>query len=173
MFERMLDKIPEWIQVGGVILLVILVPAVFIYFTTEYEGIASILFLIAGAAFYKTSQRKLVVEDYRFAVGFIILFAFLGLIFDGAGNFLYNKPIENLCPPQNELARDVKYVENYDGEDSILHQFSCFSSAENKIVYEIPRWKTLGIRFLEYIFLGAVFVVFYRVLSNLKTSKKT
>lgn len=173
MLEKIIDKIPESVQVVGVILLVILVPSAFIYFTTEYEGVASILFLIAGVAFYKTSQRKLVVEDYRFTIGFVILFAFLGLVFDGAGNFLYNKPIENLCPPKHELVRDVKYVENYDDEDSILHQFSCFSSAENRIFYEIPRWKTLGIRFLEYIFLGSIFVVFYRVLSKLKTARKS
>lgn len=173
MFEKILDKIPDTVQFGGVILLIILVPVVLLYFTTEYEGVASILFLFGGIALCKTTQKNLVLENYRFTVGFIILFAFFGMIFDGAGNFIYNKPIEKLCAAENELVRDVKYVENYDGEDSILHQFSCFSSAENKIIYEIPRWKTLGIRFLEYVFLGVFFVGLYWVVLKMQSAKRS
>lgn len=173
MINRILDKIPESVQIGGTILLLFIVPALLFYFTAHYEGVASIIFLLAGIAFYKTNQKNLLFEHFGFTVGFIILFAFLGMVFDGAGNFIYNKPIENLCPAENELVRDVKYVENYDGEDSILHQFSCFSMTENNVIYEIPRWKSLGIRFLEYVFLGVFFVGFYWFMSKFRTKKKS
>ncbi len=172
MFDHYLNKIPEWIKIGAIIVSLFVVPTVLIYLTAYYEGFASILFLIAGIAFYKTSQKNLLFEHYGFIIGFIFFFAILGMVFDGAGNFVYNKPIENLCPAENELVRDVKFVENYDGEDSILHQFSCFSMPENKIIYQIPRWKTLGIRFLEYILIGMIFVGFYWIIPKFMKTKK-
>ena len=172
MFKNIWDKIPESVQIGIVILLLFVVPTLLIYLTAEYEGVASILFLLGGIAFYKTGQNNPFLKHYGFAIGFIILFGILGMVFDGAGNFIYNKPIEKLCPAENELVRDVKYVETHDGDDSILHQFSCFSFSENKIVYEIPRWKTLGIRFLEYVFLGVFLVGFYWLISKFTTTKK-
>lgn len=174
MFSKVWDKIPESFQIGIIIVLLFVIPTLLYYFTAHFEGVASILFLIAGFAFYKTSQKDLVLENYRFAIGFVILFAFLGMIFDSSGNFVYNKPIEKLCSVGDELVRDVVIVEgvSHDDPDVYANNFSCFSIAENKIVYEIPRWKTLGIRFLEYVLLAVFFVGFYWVLSKFRTKKK-
>ena len=103
---------------------------------------------------------------------FIIVWAFLGIIFDGAGNFIYNKPFEYLCPAETVLVRDAVQEEDYEGNTQTKQYFSCYSTSQKKVVKELSTYLTYGIRFLEYIAIGFVLLGIYWLILRFRTLKK-
>ncbi|HQU83215.1 MAG TPA: hypothetical protein PKY59_08835 [Pyrinomonadaceae bacterium] len=142
-----------------------------VHFTSHYEGIASVAILGLGIAALAYFGREIVKDKY-WVLLFIFVFSFLGLIFDRAGNFIYNTPYRMMCPPETVLVRDVSIEENYEGDDVYVQTFSCFSRTENKSVKELSAILTLVIRFLQYILLGLVLVAFTWVIFKVFVIKK-
>lgn len=166
------DNVPEWVQIAVGLILFLLAPGLLIYFGSHYEWLSSIVFLFIGSAIALTSLRNIISSDFRYGLIFLAVFTFAGTAFDGAGNPVYNKPIEKLCPAETELIREVEFVEgsDYDDNDVYLQRFNCFSKTENKIVEVIPRWKTIFVRCLEYLFLSLIFLGIYWLLSKFQSS---
>lgn len=153
---------------------VILIALAFVliaYFTDNFEGIASIGILVLAIAALFFFKGEVIENKYTILV-FIAIFAFLGLVFDRAGNFIYNKPFEMLCPAETVLSRDVVAVENSDEEMVNQQYFSCYSITQGKAIKELPLYQTIGIRFLEYIVIGFVLIGIYWVIFRFVISKK-
>lgn len=167
-------KIPESVRFWGGIIFIIILPAVVLYSFAHFEGVASILFLIVGFALLKETFRNLILESPRNALIFVLVFTVAGTLFDGAGNFIYNKPVAAMCPAETELTREVVIVEGLSHEDNDAYAqiFSCFSYRENKVVEVLSKWKILGIRFLEYLAISLFFAGIYWLSSKVGKSKK-
>ncbi len=153
---------------------VILITLAFVliaYFTDNFEGIASLGILVLAIAALFFFKGEIIENKYTILV-FIAVFAFLGLVFDRAGNVIYNKPFEMLCPAETVLTRDVVAVENSDGEMVNQQYFSCYSMTQGKAIKEFPVYQTIGIRFIEYIVIGVVLVGIYWVIFRFLISKK-
>lgn len=168
-------KIPESVRFWGGIMFIIILPAIVLYSFAHFEGVASILFLIVGFALLKETFRNLILESPRNALIFVLVFTVTGTLFDGAGNLIYNKPVESLCPAETELVREVVIVEGLSHEDNDAYAqiFSCFSVGENKTVEVVSKWKILGIRFLEYLAISLFFTGIYWVFAKFRQPKKS
>jgi hypothetical protein len=153
---------------------VILITVAFIliaYFTDNFEGIASIgilILAIVALCFFKGE----VVENKYTVLVFVGVFVFFGLVFDRAGNVIYNKPFQMMCPAETVLTRDVVAVENSDGEMVNQQYFSCYSITQGKVVKELPVYQTIGIRVLEYVVIGFVLVGIYWLIFRFVISRK-
>lgn len=172
--NRISKKIPESVQIIFGVILYLFGPALLIFLTFKFEWLASIIFLITGIVLAATKMKKYILEKVGYALIFIAFFSFLGTAFDSAGNTIYNIPIARLCPAETELIRDLQVIKGYyaTDEDSYAQQFSCFSATENRVVEIIPAWKSLGIRFLEYILLSLFFLGVFWVLLKLDKESK-
>ena len=166
-------KKPLVIGIGVILLLVAAMIAfgLFIEKTVYFEGIASITFLIIGLVFCRVLRKELV-NSGTMAAAMIVIFAIFGMIFDGARNFIYNKPLElAFCPAETELTREVTFYENSDGEEVPQHNFACFSASRNQTVKEIPRYFSLGLRFFEYVLLGLILLGIVRLSARFENPK--
>jgi hypothetical protein len=167
--KELLDN--EWVILIGVLLGLTVGMILLGYLTDTFEGFASIVLLaLAIALLWKYGQD--VIKNKGPMIGFILVFTFLGLIFDRAGNFIYNKPIEMLCPSQTILKRKIVAEEDYEGNTQNHHYFSCYPMERGQAVVELPLYQTVGIRFIEYIVIGFVLLGVYWVISRLLNLKK-
>lgn len=167
-------SVPESVQIIFGIILYIFGPGLFIFLTFKFEWFGSIVFLIIGIILAATKMKIYILEKFLYAMIFVAFFSFLGTAFDSAGNAVYNIPIELLCPEDTKLIRELQLIEGYynGDEDTYAQQFSCFSATENRIVENIPAWKSLGIRFLEYVVLSLLFLVLFWVLSKIQRGRR-
>lgn len=165
----------EWIgaflPVIVLLLLIILVLGLITYFTQNFEGVASIGLLVVATVILIWFGRE-VIENKVNTIIVLVIFTFLGLVFDGAGNFIYNKPIQMLCPAETYLNREVIISEDYEGNTTHNHVFSCFAENQEKAIKHFPLYQTGGIRFFEYIFLGTILLGFYWIINRFVLSKK-
>lgn len=153
------------------VILIALAFVLIVYFTDNFEGIASIGILVLAIAALFIFKGEVIESKYTILV-FIAIFSFLGIVFDRAGNFIYNKPFEILCPAETVLARDVVAVENSDGEMVNQQYFSCYSMTEGKAIKELPLYQTIGIRLFEYIAIGFVLIGIHWLILGFRTQKK-
>lgn len=169
------SKIPEPVRFWGGIIFLIIAPAILLYSFAHYEGVASILFLIIGFALAKKGFRNFILENYKHALIFVSAFALAGMLFDSAGNLIYNIPVKNLCPAETELMREVIIVEgvSHDDNDAYVQVFKCFSYKENQVVEVLSRWKIFGIRFLEYLAISLFLLGFYWLLARFDKPEKS
>jgi hypothetical protein len=142
-----------------------------VYFTDNFEGVASIGLLAVAIAGLWFGGRETVENKYTIIV-FFVIFGFLGIMFDRAGNFIYNKPFQMLCPAETVLDREVIVEEDYEGNTQHNHYFSCYSMTQGKSIKHFPIYQTVGIRFVQYIVLGFILLGFYWLISRLFASKK-
>lgn len=156
----------------GVVILAFAAIVATFYFTTYVEGVASLALLIIAVVFLWKKGEDFPPGNWEPLLP-ILGFAFLGLMFDGAGNRIYNQPIQYLfCPAgTTSLVRDVRSYENHEGDDVAYHQFSCWSRTEGKIVKQVPVLFTSPIRFVEYALIAAVLLAFYWLISGLMRRK--
>lgn len=167
----MKDTVGTWliflIPLAGFILILWLIT----YLTQNYEGVASVGLLVLLAGFLMWFGRE-IFENKFTVITVLAIFVFLGLIFDGAGNFIYNKPIQMLCPAETFLSREVVISEDYDGNTVYTHYFSCFAENQEVAVKQFPVYQTFGIRLIEYILLGLSLIGLSRLIFRFLPPKK-
>ena len=154
------------------VILITLALVLIAYFTDNFEGIASLGILILAIVALIFFKGEVIENKYSILI-FIAIFAFLGLVFDRAGNAIYNKPFEMLCPAETVLARDVVAEENHDGEMVNQQYFSCYSMVQGKAIKELPLYQTIGIRVFEYILIGLSLVGIYWLIFRFLISKRS
>lgn len=166
-------KIPlAFILIRAILLLIAVIAALagIVYVSAYFEGIASILLLLLGFA-VSWLRREDLVHGGVLLVAMIGLFAVVGTFFDGAGNFIYNKPLElAFCPAETELVREVTTYETEEGE-AYLHKFACYSASQNQTVKEIPTYFSIGLRFFEYVLLGLILFGIIRLSAKFEKPK--
>ncbi len=164
------EKLPTSVLLVGAILLIVAFGGL-IYLAVFFEGVASILLLLFGFVILWFQGKNWGLDNGLGFILAIIVFAILGIIFDGAGNFIYNKPLElAFCPPETELMREVSTYETEEGEN-YLHNFSCHTLTQGQTVKEIPLYFSIGLRFFEYILLGCLMIGIYAVFSRFRKAK--
>jgi len=137
------------------------------------EGLASVALLIFGAVFLWKYHDAVFPLRFKFSEDsvwlYVGLFAFLGFIFDGAGNAFYNKPLELLCPTASRLAREVVSIETSDGTE-FGQAFICVSRIGGENV-EIAWYLVDMIRIAEYIVIAFVLIAVCRAILFWKHAK--
>lgn len=156
---------------GGVFILAVLAVLRFSFYYVE--GIASIALLIIAIAFLWRSKDIIYPIEYSLSGDSVLIwigaFAFLGYVFDGAGNFIYNKPLGLFCSPAAKLMREVTSVDTIDGTE-LVQVFSCVSRIDGEAT-EIAWYLVDLIRIFEYIALGFVLVAVFRAFLWWKTNR--
>lgn len=151
--------LPITLIIGAILLFIGIIVALNVFFqmTLNFEGIASILLFVVGCAAVWFLWKEPIDSGFL-KIMMIVVFAVFGALFDGAGNFIYNKPLElAFCPAESELTREVSSYETEDGT-MYTHHFACFSESRNETVKQIPGWVSSALRFLEYALLGGIFL---------------
>lgn len=137
------------------------------------EGLASIALLIFGAIFLWKYNDAVFPLRFRFSEDsvwlYVGLFAFLGFLLDGAGNLIYNKPLELLCPAASRLTREVVSIETSDGIE-FGQAFTCVSRIGGENV-EIAWYLVDLMRIAEYIVIAFVLIALCRALPFWKHAK--
>jgi hypothetical protein len=167
MFRQRLDnfigRYENWIIfAAGALVLAVL--AAFRFSFYYIEGIASITLLVIAVTFLWKKQNFIFPLEFRFSEDsvwlWVGLFTFLGYVFDDAGNFIYNKPLELFCPAATKLTRDVMTIDTVDGAE-LVQVFSCVSRLDGEAT-EIAWYLVDLIRIFEYIALGFVLIAIFR-----------
>ncbi len=155
LFTKYRDKIPSWLWLPIILLgiaLVICIPIGFIYVISHFEGVASIIFLIAGwfvfGSFAKSAKRSSFV-----LAGAVCFFALMGMAIDQPGNRLYNYPLNLSCPEGSSYSRSVITRHPLPERTDFVQNFQCYD-AKGRAVHTIPIWMLLLTRFCEYIALA-------------------
>lgn len=161
--DNFIGRYENWIIfAGGVLVLAVL--AAFRYSFYYFEGIASISLLIFGIAFLWKKHDFIFPLEFKFSEDsvwlWVGLFAFLGYVFDGAGNFIYNKPLELFCPVATKLTREVVTIDTVDGAE-LAQVFSCVSRLDGEVT-EISWYLVDLLRIFEYVALGFVLIAIFR-----------
>lgn len=167
----MKDTIGMWLLFLIPLAFIIVILGLITYFTQNFEGVASIGLLVLLTGFLIWSGRE-IVENKFMVITVLAIFVFLGVIFDGAGNFIYNKPIQMLCPSETYLSREVVISEDYEGNTVYTHIFSCFAENQEKAVKQFPVYQTFGIRLIEYILLGLALIGLSSLIFRVFPTKK-
>lgn len=167
------DRIPSilWIPIiiGGGVLLIGGIFAFFIGLATV-EGFASIMLLVVAWALLRansphpeaTPAARGKSDSLLVAFG-ISFFALMGFAIDQTGNIFYNQPVEWLfCPDGTQMTRDEDVSHPRAGETQITQEFACINS-DNTVVEEISLLKVMGVRFVEYVFIGYALVYLSRL----------
>lgn len=146
-YKNWVDK--ETVSLVGILILIFVVPSLAYYLSAHYQWVASIAFLIFGLGLAATNIGKNFASNIYAASAFILIFGILGMIFDTAGNPIYNLPIRNFCPSETELIRDVIFVEgeNYDDPDVYAQEFSCFRVRQIRLSKHFQDGKYLELDF--------------------------
>lgn len=165
------DLLKLWGATLGILILVVIGFYFVSYSTAYFEGIGSITLLILGILAVWKFGSDIVSNISPFLV-FFIVWIFLGLMFDAAGNFIYNKPFQMLCPTETMVVRDAVYEEDHDGDWRTNQYFSCYSMTQGKAVKDLPRYVTMGIRAFEYLIIGFVLLGIYWSLAKIGILKK-
>lgn len=167
----MKEILGTWLLFLVPLLILISILWVIMYFTQNFEGVASIGLLILGFGTIVWLGHEIVENKFTILI-FIVVFSILGIIFDGAGNFIYNKPIQMLCPAETVLSREVIVSEDYEGNTAYRHVFSCYSMTQGQSVKQLPLYQTGGIRLVQYLTIGFVLLGFYWLIIRLFRAKK-
>src|SRR5687768_5529020 len=161
--DNFIGRYENWILFGGGILVLAVLAA--IRFSFYYvEGIASVALLILAVTFLWKKHDFIFPLEFKFYEDsiwlWVGLFAFLGYVFDGAGNFIYNKPLELFCPAATKLTREVETIDTVDGAE-LVQVFSCVSRIDGEAT-EIAWYLVDLIRILEYVALGFLLIAIFR-----------
>lgn len=168
LFER---HVNAFFIAGAILFFVAMLALKFSFYYVE--GLASVALLIFGAAFLWKYNDAVFPLRFRFSEDsvwlYVGLFAFLGFLFDGAGNLVYNKPLEFLCPTASRLTREVVSMETSDGTE-FGQAFTCVSriGGENT---EIAWYLVDLIRIAEYIAIAFILIAACRALLFWKHAK--
>jgi len=169
------NKLPSWawilIFVVGIIIGLGFIIGSFVAIAT-IEGIASLVLLTLGMiGFGILPLRKPQTTGAMFRAIGISFFALMGATVDQTGNYIYNKPVELcFCSEGTSLER-IKNVSNpMPGTTIIQQDFTCYDKA-GAPVKTINMFAVLGIRFVEYVFLGYILLGVRRFLWNLKNKR--
>ncbi|MEZ5015025.1 MAG: zinc ribbon domain-containing protein [Chitinophagales bacterium] len=165
-------RLPSWawilIIVAGIALGLFLIIGGFVALATV-EGVASLVLLTAGLIGFGIIPLRKPEPAVAFtrAIG-ISFFALMGATVDQTGNFVYNKPVEMVCcPTGTSLERQEDVSNPVPGSTYIQQDFTCWDE-NGSPVKSINVFAVLGIRFLEYIFLGYLLIGLRRVLWSVK-----
>jgi len=168
-FNKYKDKIPSWLWLILIllgVLLVIAIPAGFIYLISHFEGIASIIFLMIGwyvfGNFAKSEKRNSFI--LAGAIGF---FALMGMAIDQPGNIIYNQPLALTCPAGTTYSRSVFTRNPLPERTEFVQKFQCFDK-NGKSAYTIPVGIVLLTRLGEYILLGYLLLGIRIIIFKLK-----
>ncbi len=140
------------------------------YFTLNFEGFASIgILVLAFGVLIWLGQE--VFDTKATVLTFLGVFCLLGMIFDGAGNFIYNKPIHLMCPSETSLSREIVPVEDYEGNVAYSHVFSCYADNQEVPAKQFSVYLTIGIRAVEYLLIGSFLLGIFLILNKFRFSK--
>lgn len=171
--KKIWQRLPSWaliiLAVAGIVLFIIGIQVFFIG-VTSVSGFASILFLIGGIflfGLFRKSKPEISTGVKAIMIGF---FAFMGATIDQTGNYLYNKPVELICCPDNTSLYTRSETSNpLPGTTYVQQDFTCYD-AQNSPVKKINMFAVLGIRFIEYMLLGyllfALRILFWKLRYN-------
>lgn len=137
------------------------------------EGLASIALIVFAAAFLWIYHDVVFPLKFGFKGDsvwpFVGIFVFLGWSFDGAGNRLYNIPVEIFCPPASKLVREVVSIETSDGSE-LGQAFSCVSRLDGSQT-EIAWYLVDLVRVVEYLAIGLALIFAFRGVLYLRNGK--
>lgn len=170
--DNFIGRYENWILIiGGIIVLTVFAAIRFSFY--YIEGVASIALLIFAIAFLWKKHDFIFPLEFKFYEDsiwiYIGLFAFFGYVFDGAGNFIYNKPLEFFCPAATKLTREVVTIDTIDGAE-LAQVFSCVSRIDGEAA-EIAWYLVDLIRILEYIALSFVLIAGFRAFLGWKSNQ--
>jgi len=168
------SKLPSWawVFIGiGVIALFLFIIIGSFYSLAHFEGVASILFLIAGVFVFRvfsgTPPSNIPVMR-AILVGF---FALMGATVDQTGNYIYNKPVEKwMCPEGTSLDRSTITSHPLPGRTDMTQNFTCYR--EDVPVDTLDMLPIMGIRFLEYMLLAYLLIGLRWLVWKIKTGQK-
>jgi hypothetical protein len=153
-------KLPSWawvfIGMGAIALLLLIIIGSF-YSLAHFEGVASILFLIAGGLVFRVFSGTAPSNNTALRAILIGFFALMGATIDQTGNYLYNKPVEIwMCPDSTSLQRSTVTSHPLPGRTDMTQNFTCYK--EDVPVEMLDMLPILGIRFLEYMLLAYLLI---------------
>jgi len=169
------NKLPSWawilIFVGGIIIGLGFIIGSFVAIAT-IEGIASLILLTLGMiGFGILPLRKPQTTGAMFRAIGISFFALMGASVDQTGNYIYNKPVELCFCSEGTSMERIENVSNpMPGTTIIQQDFTCYDKA-GAPVKTINMFAVLGVRFVEYVFLGYILLGVRRFLWNLKNKR--
>ncbi|WP_147456761.1 zinc finger Ran-binding domain-containing protein [Leptospira yasudae] len=146
---------------------VILLPILFIVALSNVEGLASAILLIAGFYGARSALRSAFPDPAK-AI-FLVFFSIMGVAIDQPGNYLYNYPMNFLCPEKTTVTRNLVVTHPLPERTDMTQAFLCKDENENEF-YRIPMLHVLGIRFLEYSILGIFFLLVQGFFLRTKTT---
>jgi hypothetical protein len=154
------SRLPSWMYIIFFLATIIGVIGGFILFTVAIsylEGFASILFLIVGFFFfikyYSPSYENPLSK--ALIIGF---FSLMGMALDQPGNYIFNLPIQyTFCESNESLNRNVNVSHHKPGSTEFTQDFRCFKN-EDEQGRRINLFGIIGIRFLEYLGIGYLFL---------------
>ncbi len=163
--KSLMERIPSiawiFIFIGGIALVIGFFIGLF-YGLSNFEGFASLIFLIIGYFAIRNTGSSL---GNAMMIGF---FALMGVAVDQPGNPIYNKPVEIWqCEDDTHLNRGVDVTHPLPERTDITQNFSCLDNSTDEVV------KTIGLEFvaltrlLEYIAIGYFFMGFNAVRKRL------
>jgi hypothetical protein len=169
-------RIPSWawilIIVGGIVGLIAFFIGSFFALTT-IEGIASAVLLIAGMIGFGVTplRRPENTAGFARAIG-LSFFALMGASVDQTGNYLYNLPVEmSLCPEATSLSRQENISNPLPGTTYVQQDFTCYDD-NGEPVKKLNEFAVLGVRFLEYVFLGYFLIGLRRLIWRLRYGRE-
>ena len=167
-----LKHLPSWawilIIIGGLIAFIAIIVGSFVGLATV-EGFASVVLLCCGViGFGVYPLRKPEATDPIFRAIGISFFALMGATIDQTGNLIYNKPVEVcFCHDGTSLIRKQEVSNPLPGTTYIQEDYTCYDDAGNP-VKRINTFAVLGIRFIEYVFIGYLLLLLRRFIWRTK-----
>jgi hypothetical protein len=164
-FFKITEKLPSWswVLVGfGGIALVIGGFIGLIWAFSHIEGFASIIFLVIGYFAFGAAARSVGKRKNIILAGAIIFYSLMGAAIDQTGNFVYNMPVNLMCPESTSLERNVQTLHPLPGRTDFIQDFTCYDGNQ-KPVYRVENYKIALLRLGEYIVLGYILYGFRKL----------
>ncbi len=123
------------------------------------EGFASLVILIFGIVGFGLVPLRKPEKPSPITRGIgLAFFALMGATIDQTGNYIYNKPVEIcFCDNGTSLSRDENVLNPMPGTTIIQQDFTCFDAMGNP-VKQINMFAVIGLRFIEYVFIGYILI---------------
>ena len=165
LFINMTKRLPSWcwILIGfGGIALVIGGFIGLVWAFSHIEGFAGIIFLAIGYFVFGAAARSAGKRKNIILAGAIIFYSLMGAAIDQTGNFVYNMPVNLMCPEGASLERNVQTLHPLPGRTDFIQDFTCYDG-NRKPVYRVENYKIALLRLAEYIVLGYVIYGFRKL----------
>lgn len=125
-----------------------LLVALFFHGAIFIDGVASIGILVAfSAAMWKFRITWAKPAAAAILIAFV---AFVAMLLDARGNYLYNQPLEWLFAPAGTHLQTHEDISHGSSSTGVNYDFR-FVDAEGQVVRELSSWLVVPFRFFEYL----------------------